>query len=63
MRREAAALRLAYSPLPPYEVLRSDAMSMADLMRSRLLSRLLDMYYNAPAWHELFAICSEPPYR
>jgi radical SAM superfamily enzyme YgiQ (UPF0313 family) len=54
MRREAAALRLAYSPLPPYEVLRSDAMSMADLMRSRLLSRLLDMYYNAPAWHELF---------
>jgi hypothetical protein len=54
MRREATVLGLSYSPLPPYEVLRSDAMSMGDLMHSRLLSRLLDMYYNSSAWHELF---------
>lgn len=54
MRREAKQLGLFYSPLPPYEILRSDSMAPDDLLRSRQLSRLLDMYYNTPAWQTLF---------
>ncbi len=44
----ADRLGLVFAPDPPYEVLRSDAMSAADLDRARLLSRLVDAYYNDP---------------
>ncbi|MEG1617831.1 MAG: DUF4080 domain-containing protein [Bacteroidales bacterium] len=54
MRREASQLGILYAPYPPYEVLQSDGMSAADLLRSRLLSRLLDMYYNTGGWQEVF---------
>ena len=50
MQREAARLDIRYAPAPPYEVLRTDAMTVEDLQTARLLSRLLDMYYNARAW-------------
>lgn len=54
MRNEAPANGLLYAPYPPYEILQSDGMTMQDLVQSRLLSRLLDMYYNTPAWRILF---------
>lgn len=54
MRNEAPGNGLLYAPFPPYEILQSDGMTMQDLVQSRLLSRLLDMYYNASAWRELF---------
>ncbi|MEG2946749.1 MAG: DUF4080 domain-containing protein [Bacteroidales bacterium] len=54
MRNEAPGNGLFYAPLPPYEVLKSDSMSMQDLVQARLLSRLLDMYYNASAWRAAF---------
>ena len=54
MRRESDKLGLKYSPLPPYEVLCSDRMSVADLMKSRKLSRILDFYYNNEVWQTLF---------
>ncbi|MEG1586607.1 MAG: DUF4080 domain-containing protein [Bacteroidales bacterium] len=54
MRREAAESGLLYAPFPPYEILQSDSMSAADLLKSRLLSRLLDMYYNSSAWQKPF---------
>ena len=50
MRRRAAELGLAYSPLPPYEVLQTPAITPAGLQEAMRLSRLLDGYYNAPAW-------------
>ncbi len=53
MRAEAAVHGIVYAPDPPYEVLRSDAMSAADLETARLLSRLLDRWYNAPAWQSV----------
>lgn len=34
----------------PYEVLQTKAMSVEDLRQARLLSRLIDGFYNALAW-------------
>lgn len=53
MRRRAAELGLAYSPLPPYEVLQTPAISPAGLQEAMRLSRLLDGYYNTPAWQDV----------
>lgn len=53
MRRRAAQLGLAYSPLPPYEVLQTPAITPAGLQEAMRLSRLLDGYYNAPAWQDV----------
>ena len=53
MRRRAQELGICYSPLPPYEVLETNEISPAELQTARLLSRLLDGYYNATAWQEV----------
>lgn len=53
MRRRAAQLGLAYSPLPPYEVLQTPAITPAGLQEAMRLSRLLDGYYNTPAWQDV----------
>jgi hypothetical protein len=53
MRRDAVTLGIRYSPLPPYEVLATDVISSTELQEARLLSRLLDAYYNTPAWQLL----------
>lgn len=53
MRRDAAKLGICYSPLPPYEVLESDAITNRELQEARRLSRLLDAYYNTAAWQRI----------
>ena len=53
MRRDAAAWGIVYSPGPPYEVLRTPQMGVDDLRRARLLSRLVDGFYNAEAWRRV----------
>ena len=53
MRRRSEELGIRYSPLPPYEVLQTDAISTTELQVTRRLSRLLDAFYNTPAWQEL----------
>lgn len=53
MRRDAEALGIRYSPLPPYEVLETNHIACAQLQESRRLSRLLDAYYNTVAWQTL----------
>lgn len=50
MRRKAEALDIRYSPLPPYEVLQTNEISVSELQTARQLSRLLDGFYNTPAW-------------
>lgn len=55
MRDEAAEKGLKYSPLPPYEVLCSSAMSPEELRIAMQVSRMLDFYYNAPAWQNVTA--------
>lgn len=53
MRRRAEELGIRYAPLPPYEVLQTNEISSAELQTARRLSRLLDAYYNTPAWQDL----------
>lgn len=53
MRRRAGELGIRYAPLPPYEVLQTDEISSTELQTARRLSRLLDAYYNTPAWQQL----------
>ena len=53
MRRRAEELGIKYSPLPPYEVLQTHEISDSELQTARQLSRLLDGFYNTPAWQAL----------
>ena len=53
MRRRAEELGICYSPLPPYEVLQTREITPDELQTARQLSRLLDGFYNAPAWQEI----------
>lgn len=53
MRRDAGELGLIYSPMPPYEILKTNEMSIEEIQAGRLLSRLLDFYYNARAWKQI----------
>lgn len=53
MRRRAEELGIKYSPLPLYEVLQTHEISVSELQTARQLSRLLDGFYNTPAWQAL----------
>lgn len=53
IRRRAEELGIKYSPLPPYEVLQTHEISVSELQTARQLSRLLDGFYNTPAWQAL----------
>ena len=53
MRRDAQRLGIRFSPLPPYEVLETTAITSKELQEARRLSRLLDAYYNTPAWQQI----------
>lgn len=53
MRRRASELGIDYSPLPPYEVLQTQEIRVDELQTARQLSRLLDAFYNTPAWQSI----------
>ncbi len=53
MRRRAEELGIRYSPLPPYEVLQTNEISVNELQTARQLSRLLDGFYNTTAWQAI----------
>lgn len=64
MRTMAPSLGLKYSPLPPYEVLQTPAMTPDELSKAMQLSRTVDLYYNCEAWQTLIRdlICSNPEF-
>ena len=53
MRLNAKQNGLRYSPLPPYEILRTPSMEPHELKTAMDISRMIDFYYNAPAWQEI----------
>lgn len=53
MRRRAEELGIQYAPFPPYEVLQTRQITVDELQTARQLSRLLDGFYNAPAWQDI----------
>jgi hypothetical protein len=61
MRLLAKEKGLKYSPLPPYEVLQTPAMSASDLRNAMQISRMIDLYYNSETWQKVTRtlICSE----
>ena len=53
MRQSATEKGLKYSPLPPYEILKTSAMSPKDLRTAMQVSRMIDFYYNARPWQKV----------
>ena len=53
MRGNAATKELRYSPLPPYEILKTPAMTAAELKTAMKVSRMIDFYYNSPTWQKV----------
>ena len=53
MRAESKENGLRYSPLPPYEIMQTPVMSPWDLKKAMQISRMVDFYYNAPAWQKV----------
>lgn len=55
---------LKHSPLPPYEVLETPSMSAQELRIAMNISRMLDFYYNQPAWQSIIRtlIASDPDF-
>ena len=53
MRNAAEEKGLRYSPLPPYEILKTSSMSPTDLKVAMQISRMLDFYYNARPWQSI----------
>jgi hypothetical protein len=47
-REQAPGAGICFSPLPPYEVLRTPDLSTAELLNVNTLSRLIDQFYNHP---------------
>ena len=64
MRAVAHEIGLKYSPLPPYEVMHTTAMSPGELQTAMQLSRTVDLYYNCQAWQTVIRdlICSNPEF-
>ena len=50
MRLRANELGLKYSPLPPYEILQTPAITPHEIRTAMKVSRMLDFYYNTPTW-------------
>ena len=53
MRNNAVVKGLKYSPLPPYEVLKTPVMPPEDLRTAMQISRMVDFYYNAKPWQKI----------
>ena len=64
MRDNSDGNGLKYSPLPPYEVLETRSMSPQELRMAMNISRMLDFYYNQPAWQSIIRtlIASDPDF-
>ncbi|MFR9650345.1 MAG: B12-binding domain-containing radical SAM protein [Rikenellaceae bacterium] len=56
MRLRAAELGINYSTTPPYEVLSAPAASIVDLDRARLLSKMIDKFYNTAEWQAVMRL-------
>jgi len=54
LKEDAPIYEIAYSPTPPYEVLRTNAISVKELYKVSVLSKVIDIWYNNKIWHETF---------
>lgn len=62
-RNESEKFGIKYSLQPPYEVLQTDEISYDELYRCRVLSKIIEYWYNDSAWRNIFAsIVEDNPY-
>ena len=54
MRDSAEKLDLRFSPLPPYEILKTPDITPNELRFAMKISRMIDFYYNSPNWQKVF---------
>ena len=53
MQANASTNGLRYSPLPPYEILKTPSMTAAELKTAMKVSRMIDFYYNSSTWQKV----------
>lgn len=53
-RINAKELGLVYSPLPPYEILCTASASYEEMIKSKVLSKILEFWYNDASWRPVF---------
>lgn len=61
LEKEAERLGMKYASMAPYDVMSTPWMSPEDILISRYLSRLVDLYYNAESLQPVFRLCLEQP--
>lgn len=61
MRSRADEFGLKYSPLPPYEILKTSNISPDELRFAMYISRMVDLYYNAESWQSVIRdlVCND----
>ena len=64
MRSQANIKEIKYSPLPPYEVLKTPSMSPEDMRTAMQISRTVDLYYNSASWQRVTRklVCRNPDF-
>lgn len=53
LRRRASEFDIRYSPLPPYEVLMTPHIDVAEIGEAMILSKMLDNFYNHPLYRDV----------
>lgn len=64
MRLLALDKGLKFSPMPPYEILQTPAITPKELKIAMNLSRTVDLYYNSPIWQDTTRrlVCNNPDF-
>ena len=61
LHENASRLGIVFSPNPPYDVMRTPTMSLEEIQRSKLLSRMVDVFYNCNALQRAFRLADACP--
>ncbi|MFI3268449.1 MAG: radical SAM protein [Rikenellaceae bacterium] len=55
LRRDASKLGIRYSPLAPYEVLKTEDISVSEIAEATILSKMLDNFYNHSLYKDVIS--------
>ena len=58
LQQDEEQLKIRHSPNPPYDVMCTPTMSLKDIQRSKLLSRMVDVFYNCDALQKAFRLAA-----
>lgn len=54
LKKNSAVYKIVCSPVPPYEVLRTSSISVHELYKVSILSKIVDIWYNNKIWRTTF---------